>query len=243
MPGSLAPERAPPFSKGIDMRSRLTLLATATATALLTAAPAPAYASVQPGVTYSGEGTFYGATGVGNCLYDATSDIAIAALNHTDYDNARMCGAFIRVKGPRGELTVRIVDRCPECRPGDVDLGQQAFARIADPVAGRVPITWTLVSPDLAGPVSYRYKEGSTQWWCGIQVRNHRNPVATLEVRTGTTWRQLPRQEYNYFVSADGAGCGSDIRVKDIHGQTLTDTGIALTPNVDQPGRAQFTKR
>nr|WP_060886710.1 expansin EXLX1 family cellulose-binding protein [Streptomyces caniscabiei] len=88
-----------------------------------------------------------------------------------------------------------------------------------------------------------RYKEGSTQWWCGIQVRNHRNPVATLEVRTGTTWRQLPRQEYNYFVSADGAGCGSDIRVKDIHGQTLTDTGIALTPNVDQPGRAQFTKR
>ncbi|MDX3644710.1 hypothetical protein [Streptomyces sp. MB09-02B] len=24
-------------------------------------------------------------------------------------------------------------------------------------MAGRVPITWTLVSPDLAGPVSYRY--------------------------------------------------------------------------------------
>ena len=132
MPGSLAPERAAPFSKGIDMRSRLTLLAaaaTAVATALLTAAPAPAYASVQPGVTYSGEGTFYGATGVGNCLYDATSDIAIAALNHTDYDNARMCGAFIRVKGPRGELTVRIVDRCPECRGVWLDGGELELLR------------------------------------------------------------------------------------------------------------------
>lgn len=86
-------------------------------------------------------------------------------------------------------------------------------------------------------------KEGSTQWWCGIQVRNHRNPVATLEVRTGTTWRQLPRQEYNFFVSADGTGCGSDIRVTDILGQTLTDSGITLTPNTDQPGRAQFAKR
>ncbi|WP_327723456.1 expansin EXLX1 family cellulose-binding protein [Streptomyces europaeiscabiei] len=218
------------------MRSRIVLLAAVTA--FLTTSTAPAYAGVRPGVTYSGEGTFYGATGVGNCLYDATGDIAIAALNHTDYENARMCGAFIRVKGPRGELTVKIVDRCPECAPGDVDLGQQAFARIADPVAGRVPITWTLVSPDIGGPVAYRYKEGSTQWWCGIQVRNHRNPVATLEVRTGTTWRQLPRQEYNFFVSADGTGCGSDI-----HGQTLTDSGITLTPNTDQPGRAQFAKR
>ena len=211
-------------------------------TALLWATTSPASASVQPGTTYSGEGTFYGATGVGNCLYDATADIGIAALNHTDYENARMCGAYLQVQGPRGEITVKIVDRCPECRPGDIDLSERAFARIADPVAGRVPITWKLVSPDIGGTVAYRYKEGSSQWWCGIQVRNHRNPVATLEVRTGSTWRQLPRQEYNYFVSDNGAGCGSDIRVTDIYGQTLTDTGITITPNVDQRGRAQFTK-
>ncbi|GAA3787242.1 expansin EXLX1 family cellulose-binding protein [Streptomyces phyllanthi] len=213
------------------------------ATALLCATASPAHASVQPGTTYSGEGTFYGATGVGNCLYDATGDIGIAALNHTDYETSRMCGAYLQVKGPRGEITVKIVDRCPECGPGDIDLGERAFARIADPVAGRVPITWKLVSPDIGGTVAYRYKEGSTQWWCGIQVRNHRNPVATLEVRTGSTWRQLPRREWNYFVSEDGTGCGSDIRVTDIHGQTLTDTGIAIRPNVDQPGRAQFGMR
>ncbi|MFG2132966.1 expansin EXLX1 family cellulose-binding protein [Streptomyces sp. NPDC048751] len=221
--------------------SPLALLAGATA--LLWATTSPASASVQPGTTYSGEGTFYGATGVGNCLYDATADIGIAALNHTDYENARMCGAYLQVKGPRGEITVKIVDRCPECRPGDIDLSERAFARIADPVVGRVPITWKLVSPDIGGTVAYRYKEGSSQWWCGIQVRNHRNPVATLEVRTGSTWRQLPRQDYNYFVSDNGAGCGSDIRITDIYGQTLTDTGIAITPNVDQRGKAQFSKR
>lgn len=43
--------------------------------------------------------------------------------------------------------------------------------------------------------------------------------------------------------SADGTGCGSDIRVTDIYGETLTDTGIALTPGVEQSGRAQFVKR
>ncbi|WNZ13366.1 hypothetical protein [Streptomyces sp. 11x1] len=28
-----------------------------------------------------------------------------------------------------------------------------------------------------------------------------------------------------------------------LRGQTLTDTGITVTPNVDQPGRTQFTER
>lgn len=179
-------------------RKAFTVLATI---CCLVLAVTPASAAVVPGVTYHGEGTFYGATGVGNCSYDATADTGIAALNHTDYGNSAMCGAYLRVAGPLGEVTVKIVDRCPECAPGDVDLSQAAFARIANPSAGRVPISWRLVSPDISGPVSYRYKEGSSQWWCGIQVRNHRNPVAKLEVRVGSAWRALPRYEYNYFIS------------------------------------------
>lgn len=208
---------------------------------------APTNAGVQPGTTHSGEGTFYGATGGGNCLFDPTDDIAIAALNEADYDNAAMCGAYLHVTGPLGEITVKVVDRCPggpgACQPGDIDLSEGAFAQLANPVDGRVPISWSLVSPDIDGPVQYRYQDGSTQHWCGIQVRNHRNPVAMLEVLVGSTWRELPRQMWNYFVSENGEGCGSDIRITDIHGQTLTDSGIALTPQVDQPGSGQFDKQ
>jgi expansin (peptidoglycan-binding protein) len=105
-----------------------------------------------------------------------------------------------------------------------------------------VPISWTLVSPAISGPVSYRYKDGSSQWWCGIQVRNHRNPVAKLEVLTASGWMQLPRHDYNYFVSKSGTGCGSEIRITDIYGQVLTDSGISLKPGVDQPGAAQFAE-
>lgn len=225
------------------MRSSSRLVAVLMTICCLVLTVTPANAAVVPGVTYRGEGTFYGATGVGNCSYDATGDTGIAALNHTDYANSAMCGAYLRVAGPLGEVTVKIVDRCPECAPGDVDLSQAAFAKIANPSAGRVPISWRLLSPDVSGPVSYRYKEGSSQWWCGIQVRNHRNPVARLEVRTASGWLTLPRLEYNYFVSQSGSGCGSDIRITDIYGQALTDTGIAIRERVDQPGRAQFTKR
>jgi expansin (peptidoglycan-binding protein) len=201
--------------------------------------------SGQFGAVHTGVGTWYPeANGGGNCLYDPTSDIAITALNVTDYNGSAMCGAYLHVKGPRGEITVKVVDNCPApCHPGQLDLSKSAFARIAgDPMLGQVPISWTLVSPAISGPVSYRYKEGSTRWWCAIQVRNHRNPVAKLEILAPSGWLQLPRYDYNYFVSQSGVGCGSQIRITDIYGQVLTDSGIALTPGAVQPGKGQFAQ-
>ena len=92
---------------------------------------------IQYGPTYTGEGTFYGATGEGNCLYDATSDRMIAAMNHTDYENSQACGAYVAVTGPTGTtITVKIVDQCPECKPGDIDLSAEAFAKLGGPVRG-----------------------------------------------------------------------------------------------------------
>lgn len=196
---------------------------------------------IQYGPTYTGEGTFYGATGEGNCSYGATDDRMIAAMNHADYENSQACGAYAEVTGPTGTtVTVMIVDQCPECKPGDIDLSAEAFALLAEPSAGRIPISWTLLSPALDGPVAYQYKEGSSQWWCGIQVRDHRNPVRALEVLVDGSWQSLPRQPYNYFVSADGSGCGSTIRVTDIYGNQVTDSGITLSPGTVQPGTAQF---
>ena len=70
----------------------------------------------------------------------------------------------------------------------------------------------------------------------------HRNPVAALEVRTAGGWRRLPRTDYNYFLAADGDGCGASIRVTDIHGERLTVDGIAVRPDVVQPTRVQFAR-
>ena len=196
---------------------------------------------IQFGPTYRGDGTFYDATGAGNCMFDAGSDRMIAAMNHTDYENSQACGAFVAVTGPNGTtVTVKIVDQCPECRPGAIDLSAEAFAKLAAPSAGRIPITWRLLSPQVSGPVSYVYKSGSSQFWCAVQVRNHRNPVRTVEVKVGGSWRALPRQSFNYFLSDGGAGCGGDLRVTDIYGNQLTDSGIAVRPDAVQPGHAQF---
>ena len=206
---------------------------------------APLAGRIKPGVDYQGVATFYGAgNGDGHaCSYGPSDDVMTAAMNTTDYETSMACGAYILVRAASGaSVTVRITNECPgDCAPGQVDLSAQAFAKIADPVAGRIPITWSLLSPANADTLSVRYKTGSSQYWCGIQVIGHRNPLARLEVRTSSgSWVRLARTEYNYFLSEQGSGCGGAIRISDIYGEQLTLDGIAVRPDVVQPTRVQF---
>lgn len=196
-----------------------------------------------PDVFHTGEGTYYGATGAGNCSFDPTpQNLMVAAMNHTDYAQAALCGAYVEVTGPKGTVTVKIVDRCPECAPGDIDLSKEAFALIADLVAGRVPIRWRIVSPELQGPIMYRFKEGSNPYWTAVQIRNHRNPVARFEYLVpGGTFKSIPRTDYNYFVEDQGMGAGPyTFRVTDIYGNVLQDSGIPFVEGGEIPGNAQF---
>ncbi|GAA4877235.1 expansin EXLX1 family cellulose-binding protein [Kitasatospora terrestris] len=209
-------------------------------------AAAPAGGRIRPGVGYQGVATAYeAADGNGACLFGPSGDMMIAAMNHTDYETSRACGAYVRIKASNGaSITVRIVNECPlPCAPGQIDLSQQAFAELADLKVGRLPITWSLLSPaDAPQTLSVRYQTGSSQYWCAIQVIGHRNPVAALEVQTGTGWRQLPRTGYNYFTAADGKGCGARIRITDLYGEQLTVDGIAVRANVVQATPVQFSR-
>lgn len=204
---------------------------------------APLAGRIRPGDSYEGVATFYDAgNGDGACLYGPTADVMTAAMNHTDYETSRACGAYVRVRAANGaSVTVRITNECPlPCAPGQLDLSAQAFAKLAVPSTGRIPITWSLLSPETSDKIAVRYKTGSSTHWCGIQVTGHRNPVARLEVRVGGGWRQLPRTAYNYFLSEQGSGCGGAIRITDIYGESLTVEGISIRPDVAQPTRFQF---
>lgn len=203
---------------------------------------APA-APIPFGPVHTGEGTFYGATGEGNCSFPASPEnLMVAAMNNTDYATADLCGAYVQATGPNGSVIVRIVDRCPECAPGDIDFSQEAFTQIADLAAGRVPISWQLVSYPLPGPIVYHFKDGSNQWWTAVQIRNHSNPIAKLEALDGSgVFQEIPRESYNYFVAASGLGPGPyTFRVTDVFGQTVTDSGIPHVENGDVSGSTQF---
>jgi expansin len=198
------------------------------------------------GPVHQGEATHYDADGSGNCSFPAVKgEVLVAAIGAPHYDTSNACGACAAVEGPDGSVTIRIVDRCPGCDPGDLDLSRAAFARIAPLVQGRVPISWRYVPCEVSGPVSYKFKDGSNPWWTGIQVRNHRHRVARFEARTsgeaGAEFITVKRRMYNYFVTQKGLGKGPyDFRITDVHGNILVDEGIPLGDATEAAGNAQF---
>lgn len=195
--------------------------------------------------THTGQGTFYGYGGGGNCSLPKPTDILTAAMNTADYNTAQACGACIEVTNLNTlqSVVARVDDRCPECAPGDVDLSQEAFAKISPIEAGRIPISWKYVS--CTPPASKLFfKEGSSQWWTGVQVRDHRNPVASLSYRasgSSAAYTSLGREMYNYFIAPSGMGPGPyDIQITDVFGQQITATGVALAVTTEINLNLQF---
>jgi expansin (peptidoglycan-binding protein) len=92
----------------------------------------------------SGEGTFY-EVGLGSCGQVNSGDEMVAALSTSKMEGGNMCGKTITVQNKDGSsINVKIVDTCPGCSEGDVDLSETAFKKLSPLVAGRIPITWEM---------------------------------------------------------------------------------------------------
>jgi expansin len=192
-------------------------------------APSPTAASRErrgappAGATRSGTATFYTLDGLPNCGYpDAAASGTYVALSPADFAGSAACGTVFDVTGPKGTVRVTVADQCPECEPGHLDLAAPAFARIADPVAGIVPIRFTrVVDPPTPGPVRVRVKEGSSAYWLALLPIDTGNPLASVTVRGAA----LERTGYGYWVAPGGAGPGPyQVRLTDDRGHAVTVT-------------------
>jgi expansin len=190
----------------------------------------------------TGQGTYYNATGAGNCSFDAGSDFMVAAMNAADYGNAAWCGACLAVTGPMGNsITVRIVDQCPACSHGDLDLSETAFGMLSPLSAGRIAISWHEVPCDVTGPIAYNFQMGASQFYAAIQIRNSRYPIGAIDALAGSATTSLAKQSYNYYVAASGLGPGPyDLRVTDERGQVIEDGSVALGNGTTEDGTMQF---
>jgi expansin (peptidoglycan-binding protein) len=192
-----------------------------------------------PGVGYSGIATYYESHGEGgNCSYpSAPADQLYVALSPGEYAAADACGGYLDVTGPKGSVRVKVMDQCPECPAGHIDLSKQAFGQIGAIIDGIIKVRYRLVrNPRVPGAVTYRVQEGSSQYWLALLPDNHANPVARLEVRPpGRGWIRLKHEEYNYWTVEDGAGQGPfSVRLTDIYGTQLVASGITLRIGVTQ---------
>ncbi|MFN8438555.1 MAG: expansin EXLX1 family cellulose-binding protein [Cytophagales bacterium] len=195
---------------------------------------------------YAGEGTYYDINafgGFGNCSFPNSlfTPFYIGAMNASQYGLAVYCGACAEVTGPKGKVIVTIIDQCPECKQGDIDLSPEAFDQIANRIDGRVKISWKIVSCASASPVQFYIKEGSSQYWTAVQVRNHKNKLEKFEYWNGTSYVALPRQDYNYFLASSGLGAGPyKFRLTDVYGNQIVEDNIPLKITSVLNGSKQF---
>src|SRR5580693_6329361 len=213
------------------------------------ATAAPACASVimpgtgtgaAAGAQTSGEATHYelASGGMGNCSYPSPpAGQLYVALPPSEYGSSAACGSYLQVSGPDGSVTVEVVDQCPECQAGHIDLSEQAFARIAPLNAGLVPVSYhTIADPPLPAPLSMLVKTGSSAYYLALLPINNGNPLAAVAVSQGSGgWQELARTTYGYWLASSGAGPGPfTVRLTDSLGHQATVNGITISPGVVQ---------
>lgn len=201
------------------------------------------------GTIHTGDGTYYGGGYVGGCamLDPVSTDYWIVAMNLADYNDAQLAGAYLEVTGELGTINMLVTDLLPEGKKGDLDLYVDAFPLIAPKEKGRVPVSWKIVPLDTAenAPVCYKWKEGTTEFWCGVQVRNHRYPITKLEyLNENGEFVEIKRRPYNYFESMEMGKGPFTFRITDIYGQVIIDENIPLSTDDTEiiQGHVQFPK-
>lgn len=245
--------RVPVLGLGLGLGAATVLCAAAVAVAvsISQATTAPACASIEvlgsaqarastAQAQVSGEATHYVLqSGDGNCSYPGLpAGQLYVALSPGEYDSAAACGSYLEVTGPDGSVTAEVIDQCPPCQAGHIDLSEPAFERIAPLAAGLVPVTYhTIVDPPLPAPLSLLAKDGSSAYWLALLPVGNGNPITSVRVSSASRgWQDLAHASYNYWLAPSGMGTGPfTVQLTDSAGHQVTVTGITLTPGVVQP--------
>ena len=147
------------------------------------------YGSITAKETSLGGACNYGQT---NIQYYAAIHVNVSPGDDKGpWDGGAACGGCVHVKAktPDGwkEVTVRITDRCPDANCG-VDLGGAPASDIMGIQVGRYYGEWEFVSCEGVEGVwgdstSIWVKEGASEYWSIIQVRNPKDMVKKIEIR------------------------------------------------------------
>jgi hypothetical protein len=76
----------------------------------------------------TGSMTWY-TPGLGACGQTNSESELVCAMSASLYDAQSPCGKSIKISGPAGSVTVKVVDRCVGCAYDDIDLSPAAFEK------------------------------------------------------------------------------------------------------------------
>jgi len=191
----------------------------------------------------SAQATYYVSGSPNACSLPVAPGEYFAAAATPEFAGSTACGRCLDVTGPLGSVLVRVVDECPGCGAGDLDLSPEAFAQIADPVDGIAAISYQSIECPVSGPIRIYFSMASTPDYAQVQIRNHLDPVVSVEAHQGGLWVALPRSPDNYFLfdmPPDPVPNPIDLRITDLYGAVLVDSGVPFAANTELAGPGQF---
>ncbi|KUI74226.1 Expansin-like protein 1 [Cytospora mali] len=242
------PKSSPTSSVAVPKTSSEAAVAAASAAVSSSLSSTKALAASSAAV--SGNSTFYGGNlSGGMCSFTTMSSIPDGlygtAFSGSAWDDAAECGACLSVTGPNGNsITVMVVDQCPECDEGHLDLFEDAFEQLGTKSAGIISTSYTKVPCGITSPIVLHNKSGTSAYWFSMQVVNHNEPISTLEVSIdgGSTWSSTTRAEYNFFENASGFGTDTvDVRVTSTSGGTITVSGVSVAADSKVTASSNFS--
>ncbi|KAJ1303338.1 hypothetical protein OPQ81_011534 [Rhizoctonia solani] len=100
----------------------------------------------------SGKGTWYNpSVGIGACGWRNKDSELVVALGSSKFKKGK-CGQSITVKSGGKSVNVKVVDMCPSCGGGSLDLSPAAFKKLAPLSRGVIQVIWasqSTLSPKL----------------------------------------------------------------------------------------------
>ncbi|MCX6182394.1 MAG: expansin EXLX1 family cellulose-binding protein [Bacteroidetes bacterium] len=207
------------------------------------------------GTVYSGDGTYYidaeapaSQSSLFNCSFKHPEiKPYYGAMNNTQYATADYCGACVELTGnvgTKGTQIIEIVDKCPECLVGDIDLSTQAFLAVfGDLVIGRANMSWHEVAcPWSTAPVNIT-TQGSNQWYAKLIIAKHKNRINKVEMYSGSSWVNLIRSSDNGWVGSVNVTGLTQVRITDIFGQQLIVDNVEVASGIVKTfqGTSNFT--
>lgn len=205
---------------------------------------------------FEGDGTAYtlDPPSAGNCNfmhYPREAVTNYAALNNDQWLGLKNCGrcAEVTCADPSCEgrklstELVYIVDRCPECKHGDLDLSPEVFKRVTGSSPSRLRVKWKFVDCPVRGNIQICLKGGSNSFWTAIQPANMVAGVHSMEINGQST--TMVDSAYYYLLDGKSEAqtdlSSVRVRLTSVSGEVVEET-VSLEAGACTEGTQQFSR-
>ncbi|KAI0185740.1 barwin-like endoglucanase [Xylaria flabelliformis] len=93
--------------------------------------------------SYTGDITYY-QPGLGACGETNSDSDAVVAMSPSQYIGN--CGKSITITKDGKTAKAKVVDKCPACASGSIDVSSTVFQSLVDLSVGRTTVTWSFDS-------------------------------------------------------------------------------------------------